>query len=172
MSQKVARHLFILCFCLFSLAVLVQSQTVSTAYSTSNLLVNVTQIKITGLAPGGSETVQLPKVTGPIRIEISAPSSNGGVQTPSELMWALVNWDFGTEGSGQITWIGTNSDGSTSGSNSYSSASGTIANIWAGGSPAVVSSLKVKDATTGTLEIVRSSTTTSISGNYVVRIYY
>jgi len=168
MSQKASRYVFILCLCLSGFGVLAQSQTTS---STNNLVVNITQMKFS-LAPGASKTFTLPKVTSPIRIEISAPSSNGGVQTPSELMWALVNWDNGTDGSGQITWIGTNSDGSTSGSNSYSSPSGTIANIWGGSSPTVVSSLKVSDAATGTLQVVRSSTTTVIDGNYVVRIYY
>jgi len=166
MSKKVARHLSILCLCVSSFGILAQSQTTS---STANLLVNITQIKFT-LSPGGSKTFTLPKVSNPIRIEISAPSSNGAVQAPSELMWALVNWDSGTEGSNQITWIGTNSDGSTLGSNSLQST--TIANIYGGGSPTVISSLKVSDAATGTLEIARSNTTTTINGNYVVRIYY
>jgi hypothetical protein len=166
MSRKVAGRLLILCLCVLGFAVLAQSQTTS---STSNLLVNITQIKFT-LSPGGSKTFTLPKVSQPMRIEISAPSSNNGVQTPSELMWALVNWDAGTDGSDQITWIGTNSDGSTLGSNSLQS--GTIANIYGGSSPVIISSLKVSDAATGTLEITRSSTTTTITGNYVVRIYY
>jgi hypothetical protein len=164
MSNKLAGRLFILCLCVSGLAALAQSQTTS---STTNLLVNVTQIKFS-LTPGASKTFILPKVSQPIRIEISAPSSNGGVQEPSELMWALVNWDFGTEGSNQITWIGTNSNGSTLGSNSVQS--GTIANIYGGSSSIVISSLKVSDVATGTLEITRSSTT--IDGNYVVRMYY
>ena len=85
-------------------------------------------------------------------------------------MWALVNWDSGADGSNQITWIGTNSDGSTLGSNSLQR--GAIANIYGGSSSIVVSSLTVSDAATGTLEITRSSTATIIDGNYVVRIYY
>lgn len=166
MSHKIAGRFFILCLCVSSFAVLAQSQTTS---STTNLLVNITQIKFS-LAPGASKTFTLPKVSQAIRIEISAPSSNGGVQEPSELMWALVNWDSGTDGSNQITWIGTNSDGSTLGSNSFQST--TIANIYGGTSAAVISSLKISDAATGTLAITRSSATTSIDGNYVVRIYY
>lgn len=166
MSKKTARSLLVLCLCVSSFAVLAQSQTTS---STNNLLVNITQMKFS-LEKGASRTIQLPKVTSPIRIEISAPSSNGGVQEPSELMWALVNWDFGTEGSDQITWIGTSSNGSTVGSNSLQST--TIANIYGGAAPTVISSLVVSDAATGTLEVTRSSSTTSISGNYVVRIYY
>jgi hypothetical protein len=166
MSKKVARYLFALGLCVSSFAVLAQSQTTS---STTNLLVSITQIKFS-LAPGATKTFTLPKVTSPIRIEISAPSSNAGVQTPSELMWALVNWDFGTEGSNQITWIGTNSDGTTAGSNSLQS--GTIANIYGGSSPTTISSLQVSDAATGTLKVTRSSATTTIDGNYIVKIYY
>jgi hypothetical protein len=166
MSKKVAGYLFTLCLCVSSLAILAHSQTTS---STTNLLVSVTQIKFS-LAPGASKTFTLPKVTSPIRIEISAPSSNGGVQTPSELMWALVNWDFGTEGSDQITWIGTSSDGSTAGSNSLQGS--TIANIYGGGSSITISSLMISNAATGTLKITRSSTSTIIDGNYIVKIYY
>jgi len=78
MSKKVARHLSILCLCVSSFGILAQSQTTS---STANLLVNITQIKFT-LSPGGSKTFTLPKVSNPIRIEISAPSSNGARALP------------------------------------------------------------------------------------------
>jgi hypothetical protein len=161
MLKTLANRLFMLCLCVSSLAVLAQSQTTS---STSNLLLNITQIKFT-LSPGASKTFTLPNVAGPIRIEISSPSSNHGVQEPSELMWALVNWDHGTEGSDQITWIGTNSDGTTLGTNSLQNS--IIASIF--GAPSV---LKVVDAATGTLEVTRSSAGTIIDGNYVVRLYY
>jgi flagellar hook assembly protein FlgD len=80
-------------------------------------------------------------------------------------MWALVNWDNGPEGSEQITWIGTNSDGTTLGSNSVQST--TIASIF--GAP---TTLTVSDAATGTLEVTRSSAGTIINGNYIVRMYY
>jgi hypothetical protein len=166
MSKRVAGHLFILGLCVASFAALARSQTTS---STSNLLVNITQIKFT-LTPGGSKAFTLPKITSPMRIEISAPSTNGGVQTPSELMWALVNWDSGTNGSNQVTWIGTSSDGSTLGSNSAQGP--TIAHIYGGSSSTIISSLIVSDAATGTLQVTRSSTTTTGNGNYVVRIYY
>lgn len=168
MSKKVAGYLFILCLCVSSFAVPAHAQTTS---STSNLVVNITEIKFT-LSPGTSKTFTLPKVTSPIRIEISVPSTNRGVQTPSELMWALVNWDFGTEGSNQITWIGTNSDGSALGSNSLTSSSKIIARIFGATSASTISTLLVSDADTGTLEISRSNTTTSIEGDYIVKIYY
>ena len=99
---------------------------------------------------------------------ISSPSTNGGVQTPSELMWALVNLD---SDSGQITWIGTNSDGSALGSNSLTG-TGVLANIYGGSAPTTISSLTVANASAGTLSVTRSSTTTSITGKYVVRIYF
>jgi hypothetical protein len=120
------------------------------------------------LKPGGSFTFPLPKVDSPIRIEISAPSTNGGVQTPSELMWALVNRDSGNS---QITWIGSNSDGSALGSNSLTG-DGVLANIYGGSAPTTISSLVVANASAGTLSVKRSSTTTTISGRYVVRMYY
>ena len=113
MSNKLARHFFILCLCLSSFGVLAQSQETSSSQPLPPITVSVRQYTFF-LKPGGSFTFGLPKVASPIRIEISSPSTNGGVQTPSELMWALVNLD---SGSSNITWIGTNSDGSTLGSN-------------------------------------------------------
>jgi hypothetical protein len=57
MSKKVARRLFILCLCVSSFAVLAQSQTTS---STTNLVVNITQIKFT-LSPGGIKNLHTPE---------------------------------------------------------------------------------------------------------------
>jgi hypothetical protein len=157
MSNKLAGRLLFLCLCVSGFAVLAQSQT-------THPTLNITQVEFT-LPPGGSQTFTLPNVPGAIRIEISSPSSNHGTQEPSELMWALVNWDNGPEGSEQITWIGTNSDGTTLGSNSVQST--TIASIF--GAP---TTLTVSDAATGTLEVTRSSAGTIINGNYIVRMYY
>jgi hypothetical protein len=118
------------------------------------------------LKPGGSFRFTLPNVKSPIRIEVSSPSTNGGVQAPSEVMWALVNKD---SGNGNITWIGTNSDGTTVGSNSVQNTD--IANITCG-TNCTVSSLIVANASVGQLAMTRSSTTTRISGSYIVRLYY
>jgi len=118
------------------------------------------------LQPGGSYTFTLPNVKSPIRIEISSPSTNGGVQEPSEVMWALVNKD---SGNGNITWIGTNSDGTTVGSNSLQSTD--IANVTCG-TDCTVSSLTVVNASAGEPAVTRSSTTTHIYGSYIVRLYY
>jgi len=63
------------------------------------------------LPPGGSKTIPLPAVQVPIRVMVSVTLKNGGTQTPSELMTAVVNTD---PSSHQVTWIGTNSDGTQS----------------------------------------------------------
>jgi len=168
MSNKLASHLFILCLCVLSFSVLAQPQETS---STSKLLppitLNIREFRFF-LKPGGSYTFPLPKVDSPIRIEISSPSTNGGVQTPSELMWALVNRDSGSQ---QITWIGSNSDGSALGSNSLTG-SGILANIYGGSAPTTIASLIVANAAAGTLSVTQSATTTTISGRYVVRMYF
>jgi hypothetical protein len=63
------------------------------------------------LPPGGSRSIPLPADQIPIRVAVSATLRNGGTQTPSELMTAVVNTD---PSSHQLTWIGTNSDGTQS----------------------------------------------------------
>jgi hypothetical protein len=167
MSRKFATSLFILCLCVSSFAIVAESQETSAAKPVPPITLNIRQYQFF-LKPGGSFTFPLPNVDRPIRIEISSPSTNGGVQTPSELMWALVNLD---SDSGQITWIGTNSDGSALGSNSLTG-TGVLANIYGGSAPTTISSLTVANASAGTLSVTRSSTTTSITGKYVVRIYF
>jgi hypothetical protein len=168
MSNKFARHFFIiLCLCLSSFGALAQSQETSSASNLPPITVNVRQYTFF-LKPGGSFTFSLPKVASPIRIEISFPSTNAGVQTPSELMWALVNLDSDSH---NITWIGSNSDGSALGSNSLTG-SGIIANIYGGSAPTTIASLIVANASAGTLSVTQSSTTTSITGKYIVREYF
>jgi hypothetical protein len=167
MSNKLASYLFILCLCLSSFAALAQSQKTSSASRLPPITVNVRQYTFF-LKPGGSFTFPLPKVASPIRIEISSPSTNGGVQTPSELMWALVNLDSVSH---NITWIGTNSDGSTLGSNSLTG-NGVLANIYGGSAPTTIASLVVANASAGTLSVTQSSATTSITAKYIVRVYF
>ena len=168
MSNKLALHLCILCLCVSSLGVVAQAQeTSSAAKALPPITVNVRQYTFF-LKPGGSFTFPLPKVASPIRIEISSPSTNGGVQTPSELMWALVNLDSDSH---QITWIGSNSDGSALGSNSLTG-TGVLANIYGGSAPTTIASLIVANASAGTLSVTQSSTTTSITGKYIVREYF
>jgi hypothetical protein len=119
------------------------------------------------LQPGGSFEFNLPVVQSPVRIEVSFTANNGGTQTPSELMYAVVNQDPSSK---QLTWIGTNSDGSASGSNSLEAT--TIASIFGGASSVTNASLNVASASTATLSINQSATTTAIPCDYVVRIYF
>lgn len=130
----------------------------------SVIVVQVRQYSF-NLEPGGSYNLTLPHVTTPIRIEITNGQANGAVQEPSELMWALVNFINGNH----VTWIGTNSDGTTSGSNSAQNT--TIANIVCGPS-CIIASLTVTDPYTGTLSLTQNATTTGVSGHYIVRMYY
>jgi len=114
------------------------------------------------LSPGASSSFALPETQSPVRIEVSLTFLNGGTQTPSEIMYAVVNQD---QQSGQMTWIGTNSDGSQAGSSSLDNTQ--IASI--GGGNAV---LEVDNLSSGTVRISQSATRTSIAGHYIVRIWY
>jgi hypothetical protein len=140
-------------------------QTLASAVQEPTLTVKELQLSFM-LAPGGSRTFTLPNVKSPIRIEVSFPTTNGGVQEPSEVMWALVNRD---SGNGNITWIGTNSDGTSLGSNSLQSTD--IANITCG-SDCTIASLSVANASAGQLVMTQNADTTSITCAYIVRLYY
>lgn len=166
MCCKLTHSLLILCLSASGIAVAAQEQSSeSQAQVQLALAVQVKQYAF-NLKPGGSFTFALPNIKSPIRIEISTPTTNGGVQTPSEVMWALVNKD---SGNGQVTWVGTNSDGTTSGSNSLQNKD--IANITCGPG-CTIASLVVANATAGTLSVTQNAATTSITGSYIVRLYY
>jgi hypothetical protein len=62
------------------------------------------------LAPGGSKTINLPVSSEPVQLLLSFSLNNGGTSTPSELAYAVVNEDAQ---SGNVTWIGTSSNGTT-----------------------------------------------------------
>jgi hypothetical protein len=69
-----------------------------------------------------SVSIPLPRANRPVRITVSLSFRNGSLISPSELMYAVVNLDpTVTDSSGapdpQMTWIGTDSDGHTLGSN-------------------------------------------------------
>jgi opacity protein-like surface antigen len=90
------------------LAVLVAGQaSAATAIPACGALPNDHQIAFS-LAPGASCFVPLPAVQVPIRVMVSETLKNGGTQTPSELMTAVVDTD---PSSLQLTWIGTSSNG-------------------------------------------------------------
>ncbi len=119
------------------------------------------------IAPGGSQSFALPAKQVPIRIEISFSLQNGGTQTPSEIMYAVVNQD---SSSGQVSWVGTNNDGTQSGSSSLTSTD--IAHIYGGASPTVNATLAVDNLGTGTLKLTQNANTTSIAGHYVVDLWF
>jgi hypothetical protein len=119
------------------------------------------------LKPGGSQTFILPAVQSSVRIEVSFTGLNGGTQEPSELMYALVNQDPSSK---QMTWIGTNNDGSTSGSSSLKGS--LIASIFGGAAPTTNATLEVATAATRTLVIKQNAATTIIPGHYIVRFYF
>ena len=119
------------------------------------------------LNPGATTTFTLPAKQSPVRIAISETLNNGGTQIPTELMQALVNQD---PKSLQFTWIGTNSDGSVTAGTSLSGT--TIARIVCGSSSCTIATLSVASTSAGTLEITQNSATTSLPGQYVVKILF
>jgi hypothetical protein len=127
---------------------------------------NCAELRFT-LKPGTSRAFVLPTVQSPVRIEVSFTLLNGGTQEPSELMYAVVNQDPSSK---QLTWIGTNNDGTTSGSSSLKG--NLIASIFGGGPPTTNASLEVASAATRTLAIKQNAATTIIPGHYIVRFYF
>jgi hypothetical protein len=119
------------------------------------------------LRPGASLCFQLPAVQLPVQVLVSESAFNNGTQTPSELLSAVVNQDARSQ---QMTWLGTNSDGSSKGSNSL--AGSVIATLWGGGPPTVNAQLHVCSLQRRTIGITQSSQTTSIPGNYFVTMFY
>lgn len=117
--------------------------------------------------PGGSYSFALPKVQAPVRIEVSFSLLNGGTQKPSEIMYAVVNQD---PESGQMTWVGTNNEGSQQGSNSLDGTA--IAHIYGAASPVVNAVMGVDDLGTGTVKISQSAETTILPGHHIVHLWY
>ena len=119
------------------------------------------------LNPGATHNFPLPAAQSPVRIDVSFTLLNGGTQEPSELMCAVVNQDPSSK---QVTWIGTNNDGTTSGSSSLKGKA--IAHIFGGASPTINATLEVINAATGTLGIAQNSGTTALPGHYIVKMYF
>jgi hypothetical protein len=97
-----------------------------------------------------------------VRNEISYSALNGTTPSPTELMWALVNQD---PKSLQITWLGTNGDGSriTGGSQHGLNLIAKLSNG--------IASLVVVSVKDGTLAVAQSPTVT-VAGSYVVSVWY
>jgi len=118
------------------------------------------------LSPGASQTITLPAANDPIRIDLDSPSTNGGVQTPSEVFSALINVDG--DGAG-ASWIGTNSDGSQAASSTIKGVN--ITNLVCGSS-CVIASLDMGSVSKHTVVLRTNAATSSIKEKYVVNIWY
>ncbi len=118
------------------------------------------------LSPGASFVFRLPAANDPISVDIAKPSTNGGVQTPSEVFSALINVDSNHAG---MSWIGTNSDGSQSANSTI--ASKDITNMVCGSS-CVIAWLRVKSVSARTVVLTANAATSRIRERYVINIWY
>lgn len=118
------------------------------------------------LAPGGSQTFTLPAANDPVRIDLDKVSTNGGVQTPSEVFSALINVD--RDGAG-MSWIGTSSDGSQAASSTIHSS--TITQLVCG-TNCVIATLSVSGVGARTVMLTANAATSIIDETYVVNIWY
>ena len=124
------------------------------------------------VAPGASASFALPKTQWPVRIDVSFSILNGGTQTPSEVMSALVNQD---PQSSKITWVGTNNDASQQAGTTVPSGSNpVIARICGGTCPTTNATLEVNsDATLpGTLKLTVNAATVILPGHFKVSLWY
>jgi hypothetical protein len=118
------------------------------------------------LAPGGSQVLHLPAVNDPIRIDLDNVSTNGGVQTPSEVFSALINDDRNNAG---MSWVGTWSDGTQHANSTIHSP--IITKLTCGGS-CVIAQLDVASIPGHTVILRTNAATSIIRETYVVNIWF
>jgi hypothetical protein len=118
------------------------------------------------LAPGGSQRFKLPAANDPVRIDLDKISTNGGVQTPSEVFSALVNVDRNGAG---MSWIGTSSDGSQAANSTIHSS--TITQLVCGAN-CVIATLSVSNVGARSVVLTANAATSIINETYVVNIWY
>lgn len=118
------------------------------------------------LAPGHIQVFKLPATNDPVRIDLDEVSTNGGVQTPSEVFSALVNADANKAG---MSWIGTNSDGSQVANSTIRSFD--ITNLMCG-AHCVIAWLNVASVSGHTVVLKTNSGTSIIREKYVINIWY
>jgi hypothetical protein len=136
----------------------------------NNNLIGNHHIELTfDLDPGASFSFPLPKKQSPIRIEVTVSRMNGGTQTPTEIMYAVVNQD---PVSNEMTWIGTNSDGSVVATNSLDSTDDVIAVICGGACPTYDDRLLVNNLSTSTVKIESNAATVDVTSSYVVHLWF
>jgi len=125
------------------------------------------QLTIT-LAPGAAQSFNLPVADQPVEIQIDNYSTNGGVQTPSEVFSALANYNANGAG---MSWVGTNNDGTQSAGNSFDVSSGPVTTETCGTS-CVIATLSVSDAATGEVTLSTNPDTNTIDNTFVVDLWY
>lgn len=118
------------------------------------------------LAPGASQVFQLPAANDPVRIDLDKVSTNGGIQTPSEVFSALINVDKNRAG---MSWIGTNSDGSQHAGTTISGTS--ITKLVCGGG-CVIATLSVSSVAAHTVVLHANAATSIVRETYVINIWY
>jgi hypothetical protein len=121
---------------------------------------------IVTLAPGRSQAFRLPASNDPVRIDLAKVSTNGGVQTPSEVFGALVNADANGAG---MSWIGTYSDGSQ---HAGSTISGNVITELVCGPGCVIGTLSVSSVPGRTVVLRANAATSRIRETYVINIWY
>ena len=125
-------------------------------------------LKFSNVAPGASVSFPIPKAGVPIHISVVTLSTNGGVQTPSSIMYATICQDPGNY---TLSWVGTNNDGSMQvGTTLPSGSSPVISAICGGSCPTVIDTLSVNSALS--LQLTHSSATSIIPATYVVLMEY
>jgi hypothetical protein len=118
------------------------------------------------LAPGAARVFELPAANDPVTVDIAKYSTNGGVQTPSEVFSALINVDGNGAG---MSWVGTNSDGS---SDANSTIHGTDITNLVCGHGCLIASLRVDNVKARTVVLKTNAATSIIKETYVVNIWY
>lgn len=118
------------------------------------------------LAPGQSQVFRLPATNDPVRVDLDNISTNGGIQTPSEVFSALVNANANDSG---MSWIGTYSDGSQ---HAGTTISGKTVTELVCGSGCVIATLSVSSIPAHTVVLHTNAATSIIRETYVVNIWY
>lgn len=118
------------------------------------------------LSPGASRAFRLPAANDPIRIDLDKISTNGGIQTPSEVFSALVNVDANRAG---MSWIGTYSDGSQ---HAGTTISGTAITELVCGPGCVIGTLSASSVPARTVVLHANAATSIIRETYVINIWY
>jgi hypothetical protein len=118
------------------------------------------------LAPGASKSFPIPVVGAPVTLSGTITLKNHGTQTPSALVGALVNEDAS---SGQLTWIGTNGDGSVTVGTTLSA---KVVASYAFGNAVITAGAASAASVRGTLTVTQSATQTILPGTYAITLTY